>query len=174
MNHAQPGSAAPPLSFHLTDGRQFILGDQQPDSFAMLVIYRHSQCSICNGYLKLLDALSAQFSAAGVDIIAASVDSAEATREMVDVLDLKKLTIGHGLPLAMAADWGLFISAKRKDTEPERFFEPALFLIDPDGLVYYAAIQSMPFGRPPLDEILRWIPKISGNKIPARGEVSTI
>src|SRR5690348_7401821 len=44
-------------------------------------------------------------------------------------------------------EWGLFVSRGRSDDEPARFNEPGLFLIEPDGTVYYESILSMPAGR---------------------------
>jgi hypothetical protein len=51
------------------------------------------------------------------------------------------------------------------------FIEPALFLIRPDRTLYYASVQSMPFGRPCFDEMLRAIEKAVARDYPARGEV---
>jgi hypothetical protein len=65
--------------------------------------------------------------------------------------------------------WGLFVSAGR-DGEPERFSEPGLFLIKPDGSVYYEALTSMPWGRPHLDDILNGIDYVVRSDYPARGE----
>ena len=51
------------------------------------------------------------------------------------------------------------------------FVEPALFLVRPDRTLYYASVQSMPFGRPCFDEMLRGIEKAIARDYPARGEV---
>lgn len=57
-----------------------------------------------------------------------------------------------------------------KDEEPDVFNEPAMFLIRPDGTVYYESILSMPVGRPQVDELLQGIDFWSENDYPARGE----
>jgi hypothetical protein len=46
------------------------------------------------------------------------------------------------------------VSRAIDDGEPAVFNEPALFLIRPDGTVYYEGILSMPVGRPRLDDLL--------------------
>jgi peroxiredoxin len=171
MNNILPGSPAPQLEVDLLNGTRWSLADQRPVHFTMLVFYRHSQCGICNGYLKQLDDLAGVFADAGVNILAASVDNAAATRQMIAKLDLKNLRFGCQISLDIAKKWGLFVSQKLKDTEPDYFLEPALFLINRSVVLYYASIQSMPFGRSSPSEILQWIPKLIENEIPARGEV---
>ena len=52
------------------------------------------------------------------------------------------------------------------------FVEPALFLIRPDRTLYYASLQSMPFGRPCFEEMLNGIEKSIVRDYPARGEVA--
>jgi hypothetical protein len=42
-------------------------------------------------------------------------------------------------------------------------------LISPDRTVYYEALQSMPAGRPRLDDLLRGIEFWTANDYPARG-----
>ena len=64
---------------------------------------------------------------------------------------------------------GLFVSVGH-DGEPALFNEPGLFLIDPDGAVYYEALNSMPWGRPRLDDIVNGIDFVVKANYPARGE----
>ncbi len=66
--------------------------------------------------------------------------------------------------------WGLFVSRSIKDGEPAEFAEPGLFLISPDGTVYYEAVNSMPFGRPQFGDLLQAIDFVTENDYPARGE----
>ena len=65
--------------------------------------------------------------------------------------------------------WGLFVSRGVKDDEPAVFNEPALFLIKPDGTVYYESLLSMPVGRPRLDDLLHGIDFWIENDYAARG-----
>jgi hypothetical protein len=58
----------------------------------------------------------------------------------------------------------------RGAAEPARFAEPGIFLIRPDRTVYFAAVQSMPFGRPHFSEILSAIDFVLKHDDPARGE----
>ncbi len=62
--------------------------------------------------------------------------------------------------------WGLFVSTGIDDGEPPLFNEPGVFLVRPDGTVYYEAILSMPLGRPKLDDLLTASP--SGRRTTTR------
>lgn len=172
MSRIIPGSKVPNFDLKLQDGSTWSMKGQRPKYFTMLVIFRYSNCSVCKSYLKQLDETVEQFSEAGVGILAASVDNAMAVGQMAEQLSLGSLRFGCDIPMDMAEKWGLFISSKRKESEPDQFFEPALFLIDASGLLYYSSVQSMAFGRSSPSEILQWIPKLIDNAILARGEVT--
>jgi hypothetical protein len=66
--------------------------------------------------------------------------------------------------------WGLFISKAIKETEPSEFAKPSSFLIRSDGTIYAAVVNSMPFGRPHLDEIIWTINWINDHDYLTRGE----
>jgi hypothetical protein len=85
-------------------------------------------------------------------------------------IGLGKLKLGYGLPIATARDRDLCISSAIRDGEPPQFAEPGLFLVKPDGSLFYAARASAPWGRPPLDQMLRGIDVAAERKMPARGE----
>ena len=55
--------------------------------------------------------------------------------------------------------------------EPPLFSEPGLFLIRPDGTLYFGTVQTMPFARPTIPEIMGAIDFVIEKKYPARGEV---
>ena len=66
---------------------------------------------------------------------------------------------------------GLVFSSAIKDSEPARFSEPGLFLIQPNQAMFFESIQSMPWGRPQIDDLLGAIDFVLENDYPARGEV---
>ena len=51
-----------------------------------------------------------------------------------------------------------------------RFPEPGVFLVRPDGTLYYAAVQTMPFARPHFDERIGALDFAIANNHPARGK----
>ena len=56
--------------------------------------------------------------------------------------------------------------------QPPMFIELALFLVRPDRTLYYASVQSMPFGRLCFKEMFGGIEKAIARDTPARGEVT--
>ena len=94
---------------------------------------------------------------------------------MTDKLNAPNLRVGYGLSLSDARDWGLYISTSRGQTsigieEPELFSEPGVFIVQPDGTLYYGAVQTMPFARPQFQDLLGAIDFAIAKDYPARGE----
>jgi hypothetical protein len=58
--------------------------------------------------------------------------------------------------------------------EPAKFSEPALYLIRPDGSLYFGSVQTMPFAWPHFADILPAIDYVVKNDYPARGEVTKL
>jgi peroxiredoxin len=170
-----PRQPVPALRVPTLDHGAFDLAADAPRNFSLLVFYRGLHCPICLKYLLELGRLLPDFAQRGVKLIALSSDTAERARAMADKLKAPALPIGHGLPLQMARDWGLYISTSRGTTsvgieEPALFSEPGLFLVRPDGTLYYGAVQTMPFARPHFDELLAAIDFALAKDYPARGE----
>ena len=158
----------------LTHG-DYSLADDAPGSFSLVVFYRGLHCPICLKYLLELGRLQPEFEQRGVKVIALSSDTPERAQAMADKLKAPGLRIGHGLPLSVARDWGLYISTSRGTTsigieEPALFSEPAVYIVRPDGTLYYGAVQTMPFARPHFDELLAAIDFAVAKDYPARGE----
>jgi hypothetical protein len=83
------------------------------------------------------------------------------------------LMIGYGLAENLARDLGLYISSGRPGSaEPPVFSEPGLLLVKPDQTLYFASIQSMPFTRPSLDQLLQGIDYAIESGYPARGALT--
>lgn len=170
-----PRQAVPPLQVPTLDHGSFDLSTDAATNFTLLVFYRGLHCPICLKYLLELGRLQADFEQRGVKPIAVSSDTPERARAMADKLKAPGLRMGHGLPLALAREWGLYISTSRGLTsigieEPSLFSEPGVFLVRPDGTLFYGAVQTMPFARPHFDELLAAIDFALAKGYPARGE----
>jgi peroxiredoxin len=125
--------------------------------------------------LKELERLTPAFAERGVETVAISTDDASRAQAMAQKVGASQLRIGYGLPLSVARNWGLYLSASRGKTsigieEPALFSEPGVFLIRPDRTIYYLSVQSMPFVRPPFGEMVQALDFIIKNDYPARGE----
>lgn len=170
-----PRQAVPALTVATLAHGAFDLEKEAPQNFTLVVFYRGLHCPICLKYLLELGRLTPEFEKRGVKVIAISSDSQERAQAMADKLRAEKLRIGYSLPLSVAREWGLFISTSRGKTstgveEPALFSEPGLFLVRPDGTLYFGAVQTMPFARPHFDDLLGAIDFAISKDYPARGE----
>lgn len=174
-----PRQKVPALHVGLTSGASFNLANEKPQHFSLLVFYRGLHCPICRGQLKDLEAKLDEFDKRGVSVVAVSTDTAERAEKATADWGLAKLRVGHGLDLATARLWGLYLSTGRGVTpvgieEPALFSEPGLFLVMPEGTLYFASVQTMPFARPHFADILSAIDLVLAKNYPARGEVASL
>ncbi|MCF8149681.1 MAG: AhpC/TSA family protein [Burkholderiaceae bacterium] len=176
MLHALlPRHPVPALNVPLTSGGRFVLGAAPGEHFDLVVFYRGLHCPICAKYLIELERLAAEFAQRGVNIIAISSDDEDRGKQMAEKVKASGLSFGYGLSLKSARQWGLYISESRGKTsigieEPPLFSEPGVFLVRPDGTLYYGAVQTMPFARPPFQDLLGAIDFAIAKDYPARGE----
>ena len=141
-----PRQKVPSLSVPLVGGGTWSLADQSPENFTMVVFYRGLHCPICGKYLKDLDTKLADFAKRGVNVVVVSSDGEDRATEA-------------------KAKWEL------ENIDPAVFSEPGLFLVRPDGTLYFGTVQTMPFARPAFDQILGALDFVIAKNYPARGEV---
>ncbi len=170
-----PRQSVPALKVPTLAHGDYTLAADAPGKFSLVVFYRGLHCPICTKYLLELGRLLPEFEKRGIKVVALSSDTRERALAMADKLNAPALRVGYDLPLAVARDWGLYISTSRGMTsigieEPALFSEPALYLLRPDGTLYYGAVQTMPFARPHFDELLAAIDFAVAKDYPARGE----
>jgi len=170
-----PRQIAPDLAVDTLSHGRFDLADERPERMTLVCFYRGLHCPICASYLKELERLTPAFAERGVNTVAISSDDESRAREMARKVGASQLRIGYGLPLSVARQWGLYLSASRGKTsigieEPMLFSEPGVFLIRPDRTIYYLSVQSMPFVRPSFTEMTQALDFIIKNDYPARGE----
>lgn len=175
VNALMPREAVPSLKVPLTSGGEFDLKNSDAENFTLVVFYRGLHCPICAVYLTELERLAGDYAERGVNIIAVSSDEEDRANDMAEKIKADKIKMGYGLNLQNARDWGLYISTSRGKTsigieEPELFSEPGVFLVKPDGTLFYGSTQTMPFARPPFKDLLGAIDFSLANDYPARGE----
>lgn len=174
MTHriALPGSASPQLRIPGLGGKPIDLAVEKPDKFTVVFFYRGVHCPICKTQLDELSLRLTDFSSRGISVLAVSMDSEERSKRQADEWSLGDLRVGYGLAEVEARAWGLFISRKEKDAEPDRFAEPGIAIIDPDGRIHALFHQSVPFARPRLDDLLKGLDFIIEKQYPARGTMA--
>ena len=165
----RPGSPAPALELPVVGGETFRLGERAPKLFTMLVFNRGLHCPVCRAQLSELDRRFDELAARGIDVVSVSGESHERASRMRDEWHLERVPLAYGLSESEMREWGLFVSRGITADEPAVFNEPALFLISPDGSVYYESILSMPVGRPRLDDLLGGVDYWTAHDYPPRG-----
>lgn len=170
-----PRQPVPPLSVAALAGGSLTLQAGRAAHFTLLVFYRGYHCPQCRAYLTELNRLHDEFVQRGVEVLVVSSDIEDRARRAQQEWSLDRLTIGYGLTIEAARDWGLYVSTSRGLTstgveEPALFSEPGVFLIRPDLTLYWSSVQTMPFARPHFKEMLGAIDFVLDKNYPARGE----
>ncbi|MBI3676979.1 MAG: redoxin domain-containing protein [Proteobacteria bacterium] len=166
----KPRLPVPGLDLPLVGGGRFALNAEQPRHFTMIAVYRGLHCPICRTYLRDLNGKLSEFESAGVAAVAATSDAAERAGKAKTDWELDRLRVAYDFPIALGRKWGLYVSRGISEKEPPEFLEPGVFLVRPDGTLYAASIQTMPFARPSFAEILGAVRFVTKNDYPARGE----
>ena len=165
-----PTSNAPKLKLKTTADCDWNLEDEKKENMTLVVFYRGKHCPICKQYLTELDQRAKDFRNQGVSgLVAVSADNEEKAKAVQEEWGIKNIKIAYGLSLDAMKDWGLFISRAIKESEPDYFCEPGLFLISDGNQIYFAAINSMPFGRPHIDDVVEALKFIKAEHYPPRG-----
>lgn len=166
----KPGQEVPSLDLPLTIGAQYDLAKQRPENFTLVAFYRGSHCPICRSYLEEMGGKVAALSEHGVNPVAVSMDPKERAMIVDSEWETGDLPLAYAMEEDKAREWGLYISQAREGSdEPDVFSEPGLFLVRPDGTLYMAQVQSAPFTRPSLDQLIEGIEIALEQDYPARG-----
>lgn len=166
-----PGQPVPALDLPLTIGAQYDLSKQRPDNFTLVAFYRGSHCPLCRSYLEEMGSKVEALSEHGINPVAVSMDARERAMTVDSDWKTGDLPLAYAMDEDTAREWGLYISQARDGSdEPEVFSEPGMFLVRPDGTLYMSQVQSAPFTRPPLDELIEGIEVALEQDYPSRGQ----
>jgi len=171
-----PRTPVPALTLPLVQGGttdDLALGTGTDGRFTVMVFYRGLHCPVCRKQLREIDENMDELRDAGVGrVVAISMDTLKRATISVNDWELARLPIAHGLTEDAARQWGLFVSSGFKESEPERFSEPGLFVLDSDNTLFWSNISTMPFGRMPVSAIIHGLEYVTENDYPARGTVA--
>ena len=162
----------PAIDARLAGGGKWALAREKAEKLALLAFYRGIFCPICRVWLADLDRLVPEFEKRGVSVIALSCDRKEGAEKAVAEWGLKNLRVGYRLDVEDARRAGLYISEGRglnpstQLKEPILFAEPALMLVKPEGELYAAWIQSTPYARVHIAEILAAVDNFVAKGLP--------
>ena len=128
---------------------------EAPYDWRLIAVYRGRHCPMCTRFLNNLQEYVKTFRELKVDLIAVSADSAAQASEHLERLNVE-FSICHGLSLEQMQQLGVYISSPKSPQETDHpFAEPALFLVDDEGLVRLVDIANSPFLRPDLELVVR-------------------
>ena len=168
-----PGEMLPAMDARLIGGERWTIASEKPERLALLAFYRGVFCPICRVWIADLDKMAPEFAKRGITTIALSADEQAGAEKAVKDWELKNLRVGFGVDLDDARKAGLYVSEGRGLNpssglkESKLFTEPALLLVKPDGELYAAWIQSTPFARVHVAEILTAADNYISKNIPA-------
>lgn len=163
----------PELIVHAEDGSTRDLSKPtNGHDWMMVVVYRGRHCPLCTRYLNELEPLVASLASIGVDVAAVSGDSSDQLARHREKLEVSSFPLFHSLSVEQMQQLGVYISDPRSPKETDHpFAEPALFIINEDGLLQVVDVSNNPFVRPELETLvrgLRWI-RDPDNNYPIRG-----
>ena len=167
-----PGDTMPAIDARLAGGGKWALATERAEKLALLAFYRGVFCPICRSWVADLDRLVPEFEKRGVSVIALSCDRKEGAEKAVKDWGLNKLRVGYKLDVEDARRAGLYISEGRGinpatgQKEPMLFAEPALLLVRPEGELYAAWIQSTPYARVHVAEVLTAVDNFVAKTLP--------
>jgi len=170
MKNFKPRQEVPKLVIKTVSGADWNIEESNPKNFNLIIFYRGLHCPVCKTYLEELNTLIKDYEERGVNVIAISSNTKELAEKTVENWDIDKVTIGYDFPIEEARKWDLYVSEGINDKEPAEFVEPAIFLVRPDQTLYASSVQTMPFARPKLKELLKSIDFVLDKDYPARGE----
>ena len=162
----------PTLDARLVGGGRWALAREKADKLALLAFYRGIFCPVCRAWLGDLDRLAPEFEKRGVSVIALTCDKKDAAERALKEWGLKNLRVGFNLAPDDARQAGLYISEGRGinpatgQKEPMLFTEPALLLVRPEGELYAAWIQSAPYARVHIAEVLTAVDNFLAKNLP--------
>ncbi len=174
FQHLLPRQAVPQLRLPLAGGGTVDLSQSRPERFTLVLFYRGHHCPICKTQLEELERKLPELASRGVSVIAVSADSQERAERSKAEWKIAGVPLAFGLTLDRAREWGLYLSSGRGADEPAVFSEPGLFLVRADGTLYFSSVQTMPFARPRLADVVGALDVIIERDYPARGELAGV
>jgi peroxiredoxin len=166
--------AAPALSFPLLSGETFTLTKRNPKNFTIVTFYRGAHCPLCMNHIKEVEDNYKAALDAGIEFVLVSMDTKEKAESSTKDIALT-VPVGYGLTEEAARSWGLYISDARAGTnEPKVYSEPGLFVIRPDTTVFMALVQSAPFSRVNIPQLIGGLEYALANNYPARGQLTKV
>ena len=168
-----PTQTAPKLSLPLTGGGntdELAMGSGVDGRFSLVLFFRGLHCPVCRKQLSELDGRLDDLREAGVGrVVAVSMETEERSARLVEKWDLKNLS-DRARPHRGAGPRVGPVRLHRHQGRRAGCVQRAGHVrARSDGTVFWSNVSSMPFGRPPLDDIIAGLQFVQKSDYPARG-----
>ncbi|MEO1693950.1 MAG: redoxin domain-containing protein [Pseudomonadota bacterium] len=166
-----PGQPFPELELPMTDGsRTPLIANETP--MTMIDIYRGLHCPRCKDHLGEIAEKHQAFKDAGITVVALSTDPKDRAEQAVSEWGIGALRVGYALSIDDARRIGLAISQSIREGETDQFAEPGVFFIQADGTLYGSIVQTFPFARPKVDDLIEVGQVVRDRNYPPRGTLA--
>lgn len=164
-----PGQAFAPVTFRQLGGGEFTFGAAR--SWEALFVIRGQHCPICKSYLSEIEQRREVWERLPMSVAAVSADSEQQSWITADAAKVT-FPLLYGMNEETMHKLGLYVSQPRSPEETDhRFPEPALFVVNPQGILQLVDIANAPFLRPDLDRLARGLAFVIDKGYPVRGTV---
>ncbi len=172
MNRIVPGQRVPDFAVKLAGGETWRLSENAPQYMLMIDVYRGYHCPRCRMHLEAISAAATDFKNARMDVIGISADSAERAAKSRAEWAVGNVALGSDFSIADADRLGLYLShsIEIRPLESPLFVEPAVLFVRRDLTLYGAILQTFPFARPKVSDLLEVPTFAAARDYPPRGD----
>jgi peroxiredoxin len=157
----QNGDLFPRFVVDVVGGRTITLPDDLAGSYAVILFYRGSWCPYCCAQLSAFSRAHERLAAAGIAVVAVSVDDEATSRALIDRLHLR-FPIGFGVNAdSVAAATGAYLA------ESSAYLQSTGFVLDQSGRLVTAVYSSGAIGRLVPDDVAGLVKYVAGQRATA-------
>ena len=154
----QNGDFFPDLVVNVVGGLTLSIPRDLAGSYAVVLFYRGSWCPYCCAQLAAFSRASERLAAAGISVVALSVDEEATSRALVDKLRLG-FPVGFGANAAdIAALTGAFVA------EDSAYLQSTGFVLDRRGRILTAVYSSGAIGRLVPDDVAGFVRYVDAHR----------
>ena len=158
LSRLQNGDVFPRLAIDVVGGRTITLPGDLAGSYAVILFYRGSWCPYCCAQLAAFSRASERLAAAGVVVVALSVDDETTSTALIEKLRLT-VPIGFGANADdVAAATGAYVA------EGSAYVQSTGFVLDPRGRILTAVYSSGAIGRLVPDDVAGFVKYVDAHR----------
>ncbi len=165
----KPGMPAPALSFKTLTGDYWNIKNTEPTGLDLIAVYRGLFCPYCRGFISALASQRESLGRLGITPIAVSMDDESKARQTKKEWNLGDMTLGYDVGIDDVRAWNIFLTTREQAGQMVTFCEPALLMVNPQKQIYAMILQSIPSGRPDLQNLLEGLEFLAKQGFPIRG-----